>query len=80
MKDAEKKKRLKALQGDLGLTNSGCAKILGIKLNTLEKWRMDGEGYPPPIMPALRLLEALKIVKAENQELFEKIKRRLQGP
>ena len=80
MKDTEKKKRLKDLQKDLGLTNSECAKFLGIKLNTLEKWRMDGEGYPPPIMPALRLLEALKIVKAENQELFEKIKRRLQGP
>ncbi len=75
--DTEKKEKFKALQRDLGLTNSKCAKILGIKLNTLERWRMDGEGYPPPMMPAIKLLEILKCVREEDQEFFEELKKQL---
>jgi len=62
------------LQADLGLTNSECARVLGVTLKTVEHWRSGLRPVPGPAAVALELLQANRQLELALDIHIEKVK------
>ena len=62
---------LRDLLADLGLSQSGAARLLGVHDRTPRRWVTGEQDIPPPVQRFLKLMLALKLTPAKVHKILD---------